>query len=351
MTTLLIILIVLIIAGFSAVLAFLYKQKSKPEDSQNLAMMLQNQLKEVRSTLDSRLSESTKAIQSQFGHSSKIIADVTEKLTKLEETNKQVLNFSEQLQRLQDILRNPKQRGIYGEYSLEMLLQNAFSPKQYKTQYKFKDGAIVDAVIFLGKKILPIDSKFSLENYTRIVDEKDPERRRRLEAAFKQDLKRRIDETAKYIRPDENTLEYALMYIPAEGIYRDLLESEIGAIKVNTRDLIQYAVNEKRVHIVSPTNLYVMLQSIWHGIRDQELQESTQQIVKSLGVLGRHVKAHEDYMKKLGGHLETSSNMYNKAFKEFGKIGKDISKLTDGDLKIDVIQIEGPKEHKVEDVD
>src|SRR3989344_4008168 len=236
MEILLIILLVIVIAGFA--LVFYSMNKGKKEEGQDKSLLiLQNQMNEITRTLDSRLSESTRLMQGQYGQSAKIVADVTEKLVKLDETNKQVLNFSEQLRRLQDMLKNPKQRGVFGEYYLESLLKNAFTPKQYQIQYKLgrdeKTGKelIADAMLFIGDKKIPIDSKFSLENYNRIVEEHDDARREALERAFKQDLKNRIDETAKYIKPQEGTTDFAFMFIPAEGIYYDLLVNQVGAVK------------------------------------------------------------------------------------------------------------------------
>ncbi len=299
---------------------------------------------EMTRTLDTKLADSTKAILEQSGRSAKIVQNVTERLTKLDETNKQVLIFSSQLQKLQDTLSNPKQRGIFGEYQLEMLLKNAFQPNQYKMQYKFKDGEIVDAVLFLGEKIIPIDSKFSLENYNRIVEENNPDQRQQLEKAFKSDLKNRIDETSKYIRPDEGTIDFAFMFIPAEGIFYDLLVNKVGAIKVNTRDLIDYAINEKKVHIVSPTTFYVTLQSLWQGMRAFQIQEKTKDILKHVGKLDTHIKAYEEYLKKLGGHLGTTVNAYNHAYKEFNKIDKDVVKLAGGESTVEPSELEKPKE-------
>ncbi|MBU1952044.1 DNA recombination protein RmuC [Patescibacteria group bacterium] len=312
------------------------------KDSDGL-LMLQQRMEDMNKTVDQKMGDSAKMMQQQFGQSTKIIQDVTERLTKLDETNKQVLGFSDQLNKLQDTLSNPKQRGIFGEYQLEMLLKNSFQPNQYEMQYKFKDGEIVDSVLFLGEKIIPIDSKFSLENYNKIVEENDSTQRGQLEKAFKNDLKNRIDETAKYIRPNEGTIDFAFMFIPAEGIFYDLLVNKVGAIKVNTRDLIDYAINEKKVHIVSPTTFYVTLQSLWQGMRAFQVQEKTKEILKQVGNLDTHIKAYEDYLKKLGGHLGTTVNMYNSAYKEFKKIDKDVVKLTDGESTVDPIAIDKPK--------
>src|SRR3989344_3480270 len=342
------VILIIIVAGFGFLFYFLKNQKKDDDKSGNQALLmsqmqsqLQSQMSEIRQTLDTKLGESTRHMQTQFGESTKIVRDVTDRLAKLDETNRQVVNFADQLRNLQDMLKNPKQRGVFGEYYLETLLKNAFQPKDYQMQYKFKDGEIVDAVLFMGDKIIPIDSKFSLENYNRIIEESDPTRKDELEAVFKQDLKKRIDETSKYIRPQEGTTEFAFMFIPAEGIYYDLLVNKVGAVKVNTRDLIDYAMNEKKVHIVSPTTFYVTLQSMYQGMRAYEIQESTKDILKNVGQLGRHLKAFADYYNKLGGHLQTSVNAYNSASKEFGKIDKDVFKLAGEAIEADVMTLAG----------
>lgn len=352
MEFLLIILTAVLIAGVIGLFLFFNKKFAEltgaKKDDQSF-LMLQERIKELNQTMDNKLSESTRQIQMHFGQSAKIIESVTEKLTKLDETNRQVVNFADQLQRLQDILKNPKQRGIFGEYQLEMLLKNAFQPNQYKMQYSLgKDSKtgqdlIVDAVLFLGDKVIPIDSKFSLENYNKIIEENDPAKREQLELAFKNDLKKRIDETAKYIRPDKGTLDFAFMFIPAEGIFYDLLINKVGVIKVNTRDLIDYAVNEKKVHIVSPTTFYVTLQSLWHGMRAFQIQEQTKEILKNVGQLDKHLKSYEEFLQKLGGHLGTTVNMYNSAYQEFKKIDKDVVRMVGGDSKVDPLQIDKPQ--------
>ncbi|TSC76267.1 MAG: hypothetical protein G01um101431_888 [Parcubacteria group bacterium Gr01-1014_31] len=336
---------VLLVALLAAV-GFLVVRLRRPVVPDQSMLMLQQQLAELRQSVDGRLTESTRVLQQQFGESTRIVRDVTDRLAKLDETNRQVVSFADQLNRLQDILKNPKQRGVFGEYYLEQLLAKAFQPTQYQMQYKFKDGLIVDAALFFGDKIIPIDSKFSLENYNRITEERDTMEREKLEKLFKQDLKNRIDETAKYIRPAEGTMEFAFMFIPAEGIFYDLLVNKVGAIKVNTRDLLDYAVHEKRVHIVSPTTFYVTLQSLMVGMRAFAIQESTKQIIKNVGVLGSHLRAYEDYFRKVGGHLGTTVNAYNAAAKELGKIDKDVVKLAGGEATIDPLLIDRPQEQE-----
>ena len=340
--------VVVIISGVFAGVFFLRREirSSKRIGDNTSFLMLQNQLNELNKSVDTKLGDSSKMLHRQHSESTKIIQNLTEKLTRLDETNKQVLNFSDQLRNLQDILKNPKHRGMLGEYHLETLLKNAFSPTQYEMQYRFKDGKTVDAVLFMGEKIIPIDSKFSLENYNRIVEEKDENMRAEYEKAFRQDLKNRIDETAKYIRPQEGTVEFAFMFIPAEGIFYDLLINKIGTIKSNTRDLIDYAINEKKVHIVSPTTFYVTLQSMWQGMRAYQIQESTKDILKNITQLSRHLNAYDEHMQRLGNHIGTAVRTYNTAAKEFGKIDKDILKLTDSSNKPERLELDLP--HKEE---
>jgi len=336
------ILLIIIAAGIVFAVYLLLRKKEEPKKDEGSLLMLQQQISQIANAVDTKLSESNKNVQEQFRHSADIIRNVTEKLTKLDETNRQVVGFADQLSKLQETLTNPKHRGTLGEYFLDSILKEVFQPNQYQLQYQFKNGDKVDAVIFLGEKIIPIDSKFSLENYNRIIEESDPARKEVLENEFKNDLKKRIDETSKYIRPNENTTDYALMFIPAEGIYYDLLVNKVGAVKVNTRSLLEYAAREKKVHIVSPTTFYVTLQSIWQGMRAYVIQEKTKDILKNVGMLQKHITAYEDYMRKIGNNLSTTVNSYNTAYKELGKIDKDVVKLTDGDLKIEIQKIEGP---------
>lgn len=346
MNTEILLIVLIILTGFIAVIFFLNKKfESLREKSGDKSMlMLQQQLSQVSEQLSKGLSDSSKVIQEQFRASAGIIKDVTEKLTKLEDTNKQVVGITEQLQGLEHILKNPKQRGILGEYYLETLLKNIFNPSQYKMQYQFRDGETVDAVIFIkDKKIIPIDSKFSLENYNKIVEEKNPVKREELEKKFKQDLKNRIDETAKYIRPKEDTMDFAFMFIPSEGIYYDLLVSQVGAIKVNTKDLVEYAFREKKVIIVSPTSFYAYLQTVLQGLRAFEIEKSVKDIIKNVENLGRHIIAYDSYLGKLGSNLSTTVGTYNTAYKEFKKIDKDISKISPKEKNIEVTEVDKPQ--------
>jgi len=339
-------------------LVLLYKKLSgsqKPkEGEQNIFLMLQNQLNEMARTMDQKLSDTNKVmsdtqlnlhktIQSQFGQSAKIITDVTERLTKLDETNRQVVNFADQLQSLQDILKNPKQRGILGEYYLETLLKNVLPPGSYQMQYPFPDGTIVDAVVFMRDKIIPIDSKFSLENYNRLVEERNESEREKLEKLFVGDLKLRIQETAKYIQPEQGTMDFAFMFIPHEAIYYDLLINKVGAMQdEDTENLIQRAAGKYHVLIVSPTSFLAYLQTVMQGLKALKIEESAKEIQKRVGELGKHILAYDEYFKKLGNNLSTTVNSYNTAYKELNKIDKDVIRIAGGERGIEPTLLEKP---------
>ena len=316
---------------------------NKDDKESGALLMMQKQLQDINRMLDEKMQHSSDSMDKQFNRSAKIIEEVTSRLTKLDETNRQVVGFAEQLKSFENILKSPKQRGILGEYFLESVLSNVLPPNAYKIQYAFSDGEIVDAAVFVRDKVIPIDSKFSLENYNKLADETDPARREDLEKVFKADLKKRIDETSKYIRPKENTTDFAFMFIPAEGIYYDLLVNQVGAIRSSTRDLIEYAFSDKRVIIVSPTTFHAYLQTIMQGLKALEIEKSAQEIRKRVEDLSRHMKNYDNYFKKIGGHLSTTVNTYNSASKELGKIDKDVYRITGKTAEIEVDLIDKPK--------
>jgi DNA recombination protein RmuC len=318
---------------------------SKADDT-GLNLILQ-QINELNRTVDQKIGESTRhmneSVRTQLGESANLIREVTKGLTKLDETNRQVVSFADQLQNLQDILKNPKHRGILGEYYLETLLKNVLPPSQYQMQYAFENGEIVDAVVFVKDKIIPIDSKFSLENYNRLVEATNSSEKDRLEKLFVNDLKLRITETAKYIRPGEGTMEFAFMFIPHEAIYYDLLINKIGAITDDTENLIQRAAGKYKVIIVSPTSFLAYLQTVLQGLKAMQIEETAKDIIKRVGELGEHLKKYETYHAKLGNSLETVVNHFNASSKEFKKVDKDVMRITGETVGIEVELLEKPE--------
>ncbi|MFA6307782.1 MAG: DNA recombination protein RmuC [Patescibacteria group bacterium] len=342
-------LISILVLALMAVVIFLLFRNNKPQEvkEDKAMLMLQQQLndltKQLGEKIDNTTRHSSKMLQDQFMETSRISKDVTEKLLKLEETNKQVVSFTDQLQNLEKVLTNAKTRGNLGEASLEMILANILPPQSYEMQYHFKNGEAVDAVVKIKDKVLPVDAKFSLENYRRIIDEQDKSKKETLEKEFKNDLKKRIDETSKYIRPSEDTLDFAFMFIPAEGIYYDLLINEVGAVKVNTRSLIDYAFNEKKVIIVSPTTFAAYLQTVLQGLKALQIEESAKEIRKNVEMLQKHLLAYGEYHKKLGNQLSTVANTYNISNKEFNKIDKDVLKISGKSGEFELEDVEKPR--------
>jgi len=344
MDTSMIILIGIVVFGFAVVFYILSRNNklgSNSSDNQSMKLLLE-QMNELSRVVDRKMGETTQhmseTMRAQFSESANLIKNVTEGLTKLDETNKQFVSFADQLQNLQDILKNPKQRGILGEYYLETLLKNVLAPNQYEMQYMFSNKEIVDAVVKIKDKIIPIDSKFSLENYNRLTEATDPSEKLRLEKAFLNDLKLRITETAKYIRPEEGTMEFAFMFIPHEAIYYDLLINKVGAVSEDTENLIQRAAGKYKVIIVSPTSFLAYLQTVLQGLKAMQIEESAKQIKVNVENLQKHLKSYEEYHTKMGTTLGTVVNHYNASTKEFVKVDKDIMRIT-GDSVLDEIAL------------
>lgn len=343
----LVIILILVVSVVVYILTSGKRNGAKTDDT-GLNLIL-TQLNELSRTVDAKLGQSQREVNESLkfhsSQSNEIIRDVTERLTRLDETNKQVISFADQLQSLENILKNPKQRGILGEYYLETLLKNVMPPGSFEMQYKLgknDDGEelIPDAVIFVREKIIPVDSKFSLDNYNRIIDERDPAERERLEKVFENDLKNRIIETSKYIRPELHTMEFAFMFIPHEAIYYDLLIGRVG--KGEDENLIQRAANKYRVIIVSPTSFLAYLQTVLQGLNALKIEKDAVEIRKRVGELGTHLKAYEEYHNKLGNALGTVVNHYTASSKELKKVDKDVLRINGASPQIELIEVDKP---------
>lgn len=351
MEIVLIILLIVVICGIGVVL-FVFLQKFNEIKNTNAVELMKTDVTELsrsiislQQTMGDKLEKSNlgvqQSVQKQLTESAKLVADVTQRLARLDETNRRVINVADELKTLQNVLSNPKQRGVFGEFYLSSVLENVLPPGQFQTQYKFNDGEIVDAVIFLDKgQILPIDSKFSLENYNRMIEASGKEREQYLQKV-KADLKGRVDETAKYIRPSEKTMDFAFMFIPSESLYYDLLVNNVGS-GGSSRDLIEYAFREKHVIITSPTSFMAYLQTVLQGLRSLQIEEQAKDIQVRVGKLGQHIAKYDEYMKKLGNSLGTTVNHYNNAYKEFGKVDKDVVKIANSDSSVDPLLLDKP---------
>ena len=342
-----------VIVGFFIVIYILNQRLRDLKNTGSVEMMksdvneLSRTIGLLQQSMGDRIERSNSAIQlsmqKQLSESAKLVTDVTHRLTKLDETNRRVVDVADELKTLQNVLQNPKQRGVFGEYYLESVLDNILPPKNFQMQYKFADGETVDAVVFLEKgQVLPIDSKFSLENYNRMVGESSKMEREKLLAKVRTDLKLRIDETSKYIRPSENTMDFAFMFIPSESLYYDLLIGDVGTGS-SARDLIEYAFRDKKVIIVSPTSFMAYLQTVLQGLRSLQIEQQAKEIQIRVGQLGRHLSAYDSFMQKLGSSLSTTVNHFNTAHKELKKIDKDVVKIAGTDPTIEPLLIDRPQ--------
>ena len=351
MEMLLISLLVIVIIGLVVGIFVITQKLNEMKNSTAVEMMksdvteLTRSIAGLQQTMGDKLDKGNQSMSQsmakQLAESAKIVAQVTQRLAKLDETNRRVVDVADELKTLQNVLQNPKQRGVFGEFYLSSVLENTLPPGQFKTQYRFDDGEIVDAVIFLDKgRILPIDSKFSLENYNRMI-EATGETREKLLAKVKSDLKGRIDETSKYIRPSEKTMDFAFMFIPSESLYYDLLINNVGTGS-SSRDLIEYAFREKHVIITSPTSFMAYLQTVLQGLRSLQIEEQAKDIQVRVGKLGKHLDRYGEFMVKLGNSLGTTVNHFNNAHKEFAKVDKDIVKIAGGEATVEALQLDKP---------
>jgi len=355
--TFLLIVAIVLLGGTLAMVYVLWRKLQEPSAPQSDSMLLlQNQLAELTRSMDAKLGEGTRTMSefmtSQSTEARTLLSTINKQMqdqllevvkgvTETKESTKQVFTIAEQLNNLEKVLKNQKQRGNLGEASLELILSNVLPPGQYVPQYKFKDGEIVDMVVKTREGLIPIDAKFPLENYIRLSDATEESAIEQYRKDFKSDVKKRIDETSKYIRPEEGTMPFAFMYIPAEGIYYDLLNSDVGA-GVNSRDLIEYAYKQKNVVIVSPTTFLAYLQTVLFGNQRQKIQDAAKDIIKNVTELGKHLKAYEESHNKLGNSLNTVVSHYESSGKAFRQIDKDVLRIADEAIDIELIGVERP---------
>ncbi|MGY4893482.1 MAG: DNA recombination protein RmuC [Candidatus Saccharimonadota bacterium] len=354
MEMVLVIILLVIVAALAVAVFVLIQRRRGPQEGAGVELLkadvteLNRTIATLQTTLGDKLERNATnmqtSMQKQLSESMKLVGDVSQRLTKLDETNRRVVDVADELKTLQNVLQNPKQRGVFGEYYLQSVLENILPTKNFKMQYSFKDGVIADAVVVLDKgMLLPVDSKFSLENYNRMVSADSKAEREDLLKKVRNDLKGRIDETSKYIRPAEGTMDFAFMFIPSESLYYDLLIGDVGTGS-SARDLIEYAFREKKVIIVSPTSFMAYLQTVLQGLRSLQIEEQAKDIQLQVGKLGRHIASFDSYMEKLGKSLGTTVGHYNNAHKELAKVDTDVTKIAGGNKSIEPLLIDKPQQ-------
>lgn len=268
------------------------------------------------------LQKSNATIGERLDNASRVVGTVTERLGKMEESSKRIFEVGKDISSLQDILRAPKLRGSLGEFFLGDLLSQYFPKDKYTMQYAFRSGEKVDAALHLAdNKIVPIDAKFPLENFKKMIATEDEKEKKQHHKLFMSDVKRRIDEIARYILPDEGTMDFALLYIPAENVYYEVIVKD-----ENEENLSSYAF-AKRVIPVSPNNFFVYLQTVLMGLRGLQIEHGAQEIQAGLIRLkGDFEKFAQDF-EILGNHLTNSSNKYELARRHLDKFGTKLENV------------------------
>lgn len=269
--------------------------------------------------VEARLADGQKSLVDHLGASGRLLEDVGQKMGRIYEASQKIEKLAGEVTRLEDLLKPPKLRGTLGEAFLEQTLRQALPQKCWKMQHRFSDNVIVDAVITVGERLVPVDSKFPLENYRRSREAPgEPERKQALRD-FASDVKRHVDSIrSRYIRPDDGTYDFALMYVPAEAVY-----SEIAG-DGEERALADYAV-ERRVVPVSPRLLYAYLATVAMGLRGLELQQGAQEVQARLADLARLWEKVDEPFSKLRGHLSNSQRQYDEAAKALARFGERLA--------------------------
>lgn len=291
--------------------------------SQELA---NKQLADVTAQVNMRLADVTQQLQKSTGdlntrldNAAKVVSEVSKGLGGLSEATKKVFEVGKDIASLQEILRSPKLRGGLGELFLGDLLAQILPPAHFTLQHRFKSGEAVDAAIRLGENLVPVDSKFPLENFKRVIDASSEEEQRAARKKFMADVKKHIDAiSAKYILPDEGTFDFALMYIPAENVYYELIIKDEAAD--TDKGLLNYAFT-KRVIPVSPNSFYAYLQTILLGLRGMHIEERAQEILRSLARLAGDFRKFQEEFELVGKHLANTKMRYDEADKKLAKFG------------------------------
>jgi len=283
-----------------------------------IVLKISSQVNERLNQMNQSLQEANKIIGQNLGSATSAFGNVKEQLGRLEETNKQIVAISKDISSLQELLRAPKFRGQMGETLLENLLSQVLPKEHYQIQYRFKSSDAVDAVIRLGERFVPVDAKFSLENFQKTLDTHDEALKNSYRKKFIQDVKNRIDEIAiKYILPDENTYDFALMYIPAENVYYETIIKE---------DLFSYSMS-KKVIPVSPNTFYAYLQVICLGLKGLKIEENAKVILKGLSGLSVEINKFKEDFDVLGKHLLDAGRKYDDSQKRLDRFSDRLTTI------------------------
>jgi DNA recombination protein RmuC len=302
--------------------AMLKNQDSVNQQLGQISLQVNTQL----SNVTQQLQKSTGDLNSRLDNAARVVQDVSKGLGSLSEATKKVFDVGKDIASLQEILRSPKLRGGLGELFLGDLLAQIFPPAHYTLQHRFKSGEAVDAVIRVGQSLVPVDAKFPLENFKRVIETATEEERKIAKKKFIADVKKHIDAiSGKYILPDEGTFDFALMYIPAENVYYELIIKD--DVVDTDKALLNYAF-AKRVIPVSPNSFYAYLQTILLGLKGLHIEAQAQDILKNLARLSGDFKKFQDEFQLVGKHLTNTKMRYDEADKRLEKFGDKLQSLS-----------------------
>ncbi len=324
MTPLLYLLIGITCLGVLAVLFVVLRDRSKPQEPDQGALMLQQQLNSLQQRLDAfgqtvthNLQQSTASMNTRLDKAAEVVGDLREKVGQIHEVGRAA-------QELVHIMRAPKLRGGMGELFLGDLLSQVLPPEHYKMPHRFKSGEAVDAVIRIGSRLVPADAKFPYENFKRVIEAATESERVAARKQFLRDVKKHVDAiSTKYILPDEGTYDFALMYIPAENVYYETIIKEDS---VEDRQLFSYAL-AKRVIPVSPNSFYAYVQTILLGLRGMKVEERAQEILGELSRLRGDFAKIQDNFRILGRHLSNASGSFNETDKRMSKLDGKLAQI------------------------
>ena len=307
MTGLMIATVLLSVAVVGLILLFLTKRSK--DYTQSFAL-LQERIGEIEERVRKSVDQGSRVVGEKFESSLKVIGDIKKVLGSLEETNKQMLDIGKDISSLQDLLKPPQIRGGFGELTLGHILAQLLPKENFEEKYRFKNGAVVDAVVRTGDKIIPIDSKFPLESFQRYIEASQSKKKSYLRE-FERNVKAKIDDiSAKYILEDEGTYDFALMYIASENVYyQTILKEDLG---INSSSISDYAL-EKKVVPVSPNSIYAYLRVIYIGLRGMQFERNVRKIVEDFARLNKEFEKFEEQFRKLGGHLGHAKGSFDRA--------------------------------------
>lgn len=327
-----------ILLSIAIVVLILLSLTKKPRDYTQSFVLLQERIGEIERQVRKSVDEGSKAVGEKFESSLKVIGDIKKVLGSLEETNKQMLDIGKDISSLQDLLKPPQIRGGFGELTLRHILAQLLPKENFEEKYRFKSGSIVDAVVKIGDRIVPIDSKFPLESFQRYIEASEGEKKSNLRE-FERNVKAKIDDiSAKYILEDEGTYDFALMYIPSENVYYQTILKE--DLEINGNSISDYAL-EKRVVLVSPNSIYAYLRVIYIGLRGMQFERNVRKIVEDFARLNKEFEKFQEEFRKLGSHLGHAKGSFDRADRQLDTFS---SRLTLIGESTEVKATEEPKE-------